>query len=51
MAKFKIEDMKINITYGTNKVDKDRLCSIFIDIIKDLEKEDLKNNENKISKQ
>ncbi len=47
MVKFKIEDMKINITYGTNKVDKDRLCSIF----KDLEKEDLKNNENKISTQ
>lgn len=43
--------MKISITYGTNKVDKDRLCDIFIDIIKELEKEDLKkNNENKIHK-
>lgn len=50
MAKLKIEDMKVNITYGTNKVDKDRLCNIFIDIIKDLQKEDLNKNENKIYK-
>ncbi|MGX8126630.1 hypothetical protein ACWTV9_10240 [Clostridioides difficile] len=49
MKKLKIENMKVNIIYGINKVDKDRLCDIFIDIIKELEKEDLKkNNENKI---
>lgn len=50
MKKLNIENMKVNITYGTNEVDKDRLCNIFIDIIKDLQKEDLKKNENKIYK-
>ncbi|WP_158540602.1 hypothetical protein [Romboutsia weinsteinii] len=50
MTKLKIENMKVNISYGINEVDKDRLCDIFIDIIKDLQKEDLKKNENKIYK-
>ena len=40
MKKVKIEDMKVTISYGKNKVDKDRLCDIFIDIIKELEKEE-----------
>lgn len=39
MKKVKIEDMRVTISYGQNKVDKDRLCDIFIDIIKELEKE------------
>lgn len=50
MSNLKIENMKVNITYGTNRVDKDRLCDVFIDIIKDLKKEDLKKNEDKICK-
>ncbi len=39
MKKVKIEDMKVTISYSDKKVDKDRLCDIFIDIIKDLNRE------------
>lgn len=49
MKRLKVEDMKVTISYSENKVDKDRLCNIFIDIIKELEKKDcIKNSkENK----
>lgn len=49
MKRVKIEDMKVSISYGENKVDKDRLCNIFIDIIKELEKEEGAKNETKCS--
>lgn len=49
MKKVKIEDMKVTISYGKNKVDKDRLCDIFIDIIKELEKEEGAEDETECS--
>lgn len=49
MKKVKIEDMKVTITYGKDRVDKDRLCDIFIDIIKELEKEEGAKDEKECS--
>lgn len=49
MKKVKIEDMKVTILFGENKVDKDRLCDIFIDIIKELEKEEGAKDEKECS--
>ena len=49
MKKVKLEDMKVTISYSKNKVDKDRLCDIFIDIIKELEKEEGGNSETECS--
>ncbi|EGT2204551.1 hypothetical protein EQ882_17300 [Clostridioides difficile] len=49
MKKVKIEDMKVTITYGKDRVDKDRLCDIFIDIIKELEKEEGAKDETECS--
>lgn len=47
--KINIEDMPVTITFGKNKVDKERLCDIFIDIIKELEQEEGAKNEKECS--
>lgn len=44
MKRIKTDDMKVSISYSNKKVNKDRLCDIVVDILKQLNKKEGENN-------